>query len=263
MLRAVSTRTRFIAGLGILLALLLATRVVGASRTVPLAGPNSAGAGAPADSLHFPAPDRPISGIVAARWSDEDSRDSYREAATVISIARISRGMTVADIGAGDGYYVSRLSPAVGASGTVLGEDIIPQYLDLLRERVSSEKLANVRVVLGTPDDPKLAAASVDVALLIHMYHEITRPYELMWNLSVAMKPRGMVAILDMDRRTDSHGTPPALLKCELAALGYEQLNRRTLDDGAYVALFRAPAVPLAPSVVRENLTARPCPQGR
>jgi SAM-dependent methyltransferase len=217
----------------------------------------------PADTLHFPAPDRPISTIVAARWSDEDARDSYREAANVISLARIGGGMTVADIGAGDGYYVSRLSPAVGASGTVIGEDIIPQYLDLLRARVASEKLANVKVVLGTPDDPKLAAVSVDVAVLIHMYHEITRPFELLWNLSVAMKPRGTVAILDMDRRTDSHGTPPALLECELAALGFEQISRRALDDGAYVALFRSPAAPLAPAAVRDNLTSRPCAHAR
>jgi SAM-dependent methyltransferase len=248
----------------ILFALLAVALPLGLAACAPRIGDaRTADTRAPADTLHFPAPDRPISSIVAARWSDEDARDSYREAANVISLARIGRGMTVADIGAGDGYYVSRLSSVVGAAGTVIGEDIIPPYLDLLRARVTSEKLANVKVVLGTADDPRLAAATVDVALLIHMYHEITRPYELMWNLSVAMTPRGTVAILDMDRRTDSHGTPPALLKCELAALGFEQFSRRTLDDGAYVALFRSPAAPLAPVVVREQLTSRPCSQGR
>ena len=165
-----------------------------------------------ADTLRFPAPDRPVSRIVAPRWTGEDERDHFDEAARVIALAGVRPGMTVADIGAGDGYYVARLSPVVGATGRVLGEDIMPDYLDLLRRRVAHDGLRNVDVVLGSPDDPRLPPRAVDAALLIHMYHEITRPFDLLWHLSAAMKPGGTVAILDQDGPTDRHGTPPALL---------------------------------------------------
>ena len=211
------------------------------------------------DSLGFPAPDRPTSTIIAPRWTDEDERDRLDEAARVIALARVRPGMTVADIGAGDGYYVARLSPLVGPTGRVLGEDIMPEYLDLLRRRVARDGLGNVDVVQGTPDDPRLPPRSVDVALLIHMYHEITRPYELLWHLSAAMKPGGTVAILDQDGPTDRHGTPPALLTCELGALGFTAMSRTTLGDGAYVALFSAPNELVAPARVQTRLLERPC----
>ena len=216
-----------------------------------------------ADTLHFPAPDRPVSRIVAPRWTGEDERDHFNEAARVIDLAGVKPGMTVADIGAGDGYYVARLSPVVGGTGHVLGEDIMPDYVDLLRCRVARDGLRNVDVVLGAPDDPRLPSRTVDVALLIHMYHEITRPFELLWHLSAAMKPGGTVAILDQDGPTDRHGTPPALLTCELGALGFGAVRRTTLDDGTYVALFTAPAAPLAPAMVRARLAASPCEVGR
>ena len=215
------------------------------------------------DSLAFPAPDRPVSRIVAPRWTGEDERDHFGEAARVIALAGVRPGMTVADIGAGDGYYVARLSPVVGTTGRVVGEDIMPDYLALLRRRVANDGLRNVDVVLGAPDDPRLASRTVDVALLIHMYHEITRPFELLWHLSAAMKAGGTVAILDQDGPTDRHGTPPALLTCELGALGFVAGRRETLGDGMYVALFTAPAAPLAPSTVRERLAATPCTVAR
>ena len=218
---------------------------------------------ATSDTLKFPAPDRPVSGIVAPRWSREDVRDQYGEAAKVIALAGVTTGMTVADIGAGDGYYVARLSPIVGAAGRVIGEDITPEYVELLRARASKENLQNVQALLGAPSDPKLQARSIDVALMIHMYHEITRPYELLWNLSNAMKPAATLAILDQDGPTDRHGTPPALLVCELGVLGFEQIKSVTLDDGAYVALFNAPKSPVAPADVRKRLSGGACKQAR
>lgn len=216
----------------------------------------------PADTLNFPAPDRPVSRIVASRWTREDERDRLGEAARVIAFAGVRAGMTVADIGAGDGYYVVRLAPIVGMSGKVIGEDIMPDYLDVLRKRIETEALQNVQVVAGTPDDPMLAPQSVDVALMIHMYHEITRPFELLWNLSRALKPGATLGIVDLDGPTDRHGTPPALLRCELGVIGYEQTKRATLEDGAYVVLFRAPKQALPPAEVRKRLANGACKQG-
>lgn len=240
---------------------ILTLLLVGAVACAPPLDAQRATTAAAPDTLRFPAPDRPVSRIVAARWTGEDERDRYGEAARVISLAGVRAGMTVADIGAGDGYYVVRVSPVVGPKGTVIGEDIVPEYLGLLQRRLENEHLTNTQAVLGTPDDPRLPARSVDVALMIHMYHEISRPFELLWNLSRAMKPAGTLAILDQDGPTDQHGTPPALLRCELGVLGFEQVRRTTLDDGAYVALFTAPTEPVAPAAVRERLARGVCRQ--
>lgn len=218
---------------------------------------------APQDTLNFPKPDRPVSSIVAPRWVGEDQRDRMGEAARVISFAGVKAGMTVADIGAGDGYYVAHLSRTVGPSGKVFGEDIVPDYIAMLQERIVTDKLTNSVAVTGTPDDPKLSPRSVDVAFMIHMYHEITQPFQLLWNLSRAMKPGGTLVILDQNAPTDRHGTPPALLQCELQLLGYQQTNRTTLDDGAYVVLFSAPAQPVIPATVRQRLTDGACKQNR
>ena len=130
-------------------------------------------------------------------------------------------GMAVADIGAGAGYYAVRLSRRVGPGGRVVAQDVEPKYLEGLRRRVAREKLGNVALALGEPHDPRLPPRSVDLALLIHMYHEIAQPFGLLANLAPALRPGGRVAVLDVDGPIERHGTPRALLLCELAAAGY------------------------------------------
>ena len=215
--------------------------------------------GAPASA--FPSPMRPVADIVAPRWSDEDDRDDVGEFTRVVRLAKIGRGQRVADIGAGDGYYVTRLAPVVGATGEVFGQDIIPDYLDLLDRRVQREGLRNVRVVRGDPHDPRLPAASVDVAIMIHMYHEIEQPFALLWNLATAMRPGGRLVILDLDRPTFGHGTPPALLRCELKAVGYRPLSFTETAPSEYVAIFAAPdsAARPTPAAISTALGASPC----
>jgi len=197
---------------------------------------------AQAQSDTFPRPDRPVSSIVAPRWVDEDRRDALGEADRVMEFLRIGRGTRVADIGAGDGYYVARLAERVGSTGLVFGEDIEPRYLDLLRERVESGGWKNVRVIEGTPDNPSLLPGSVDVALMIHMYHEITEPFVLLHRLAPAFRAGGRLAVLDVDGPTDRHGTPTRLLACELGALGYVKQRQQTMADGAYLMIFSAPS---------------------
>ncbi len=209
----------------------------------------------------FPPPTRPIADIVAPRWSAEDDRDDVGEFARVAKLAGVRRGMRVADIGAGDGYYVSRLSPMVGATGRIFGNDIIIDYLRLLQTRVRREKLANVQVVLGDPHDPRLPAEVVDVALMIHMYHEIEQPFGLLWNLATSMKPRGTLVILDLERPTYGHGTPPALLRCELRAIGYRERSFTKTGAEEYVAIFEAPTIAdrPTPAAITARLSAQPC----
>jgi SAM-dependent methyltransferase len=187
----------------------------------------------------FPAAARPVASIVSARWSDEDSRDKAGESTGVMDRAGVKPGMTVADIGAGEGYYTIRLAARVGAKGRVLAQDIIPEVRDKLAERVEREKLEAVTVKLGTPDDPDLPANSFDRVFLVHMYHEIASPYAFLWNLRPAAKAGGRVVVVDADRPTNQHGTPPKLLRCEFAAVGYKLVDfYRMPSAGGYLAAF-------------------------
>lgn len=206
--------------------------------------------GIPAD--RFPKPLRPVAGIVSDQWSNEDTRERAGEAARVMQLLGIRPGMAAADIGAGSGYYTVRLSRQVGPAGRVYAEDIMPDYLAGLQRRVAAEGLSNVTLALGEAHDPRLPPASVDVALLVHMYHEIDQPFGLLVNLLPALRPGGRVAILDADRVTSRHGTPPALLECELRAVGFRQVAFHPLEGGAtYLAVFAPPSqVPAPASIV-------------
>ena len=189
----------------------------------------------------FPEPQRPVAPIVSSRYLNEDARDSVGEAETVMELAGIAPGMWVADVGAGEGYYTVRLAPLVGEEGRVLAQDIVPETLEALGTRVTRERLDNVAIKLGEPNDPKLPAASFDRVFLIHMYHEVTRPSEFLWNLRPSLKNEGSVVVVDADRPTDRHGTPPKMLMCEFAAVGY-RLTRfdRLPDSESYFAQFEA-----------------------
>jgi ubiquinone/menaquinone biosynthesis C-methylase UbiE len=189
----------------------------------------------------FPAPDRPVADIVSSRWSTEEARDRLREADRVMDRAAIAPGMTVADIGAGEGYYTIRLASRVGMKGRVLAQDIVPAVRDALARRVARERLDNVSVRLGGPADPKLPPASFDRVLMVHMYHEIAQPYEFLWRLRPSLKPDGRVIVVDANRPTNQHGTPPALLRCEFAAVGYQLEDQQNMPlAGGYLASFRA-----------------------
>ncbi len=217
--------------------------------------------GLPADS--FPPPSRRFSQIVAPRWSDEIARDAANEAEIVMDALQLKPGMRVADVGAGDGYYVLRMSQRVGATGRVYGEDIVPEYLEMLANRVNEGGLANVTVVRGDPHDPRLPLDSVDAAIMIHMYHEVSDPYALLWNLARSLKAGATVGILDTSFPTDQHGTPPWLLRCELGVVGFSPV--RSLGTGAneYLAIFRAPArdsLP-SPSAIRSRVAGGACQQ--
>ena len=179
------------------------------------------GLGAGDDARTFPKPDRPVSGLGSNSFSTEDARDERGEAESVMRLAEIAPGMRVADIGAGDGYYTVRLAEKVGAKGRVLAQDIDREALDRLGDRVVRERLDNVSIKLGAPDDPKLPENSFDRVFLVHMYHEVQEPYAFLWNMWPSLKEGGQVIVVDVDRPTDQHGIPPLLLSCELEATGY------------------------------------------
>jgi ubiquinone/menaquinone biosynthesis C-methylase UbiE len=161
----------------------------------------------------------------------------------------------VADIGAGDGYYTVRLARRLGPGATIYAEDVSGPYLAHLGERLAREEIGGVTLVHGTAADPRLPPKSIDLAILGHVYHEIEQPYEFIYRLHAALRPAGRVAIIDLDRPTLEHGIPPALLRCELTAVGYRRIDFVSLApaDG-YLAVFAPPKTLPRPEDIR------PCP---
>jgi ubiquinone/menaquinone biosynthesis C-methylase UbiE len=188
----------------------------------------------------FPQPDRAVPETSGTEFSTEAARDEAGEAQKLMDWAQIEPGTTVADIGAGEGYYTVRLSQRVGAKGRVLAQDINRGALDRLAERVARERLLdNVAIQEGGIDDPRLPSGSFDRIFMVHMYHEITEPYAFLWRMRPALAQGGQVIVVDRDRPIREHGIQPKLLFCEFAAVGYrltEFEERR--EVGAYFARF-------------------------
>lgn len=214
--------------------------------------------GAPAAA--FPNPDRPVAEIISPVWADERQRDGVDEVGQLARLLAIGPGMRVADLGAGSGYHTVRLSRIVGPTGRIYAEDVIQSYLAELGARVATERLENVTVVAGEAHDPCLQPASVDVAILVHMYHEISQPFAFLYNLVPALRSGARIGIVDLDRRTENHGTPPRLLRCELEAVGYRQTGFHRLKGGlGYLAIFEPPSLEARP----QPASVKPCSSGR
>jgi ubiquinone/menaquinone biosynthesis C-methylase UbiE len=205
-----------------------------------------------ATARDFPQAFRPVSQAGGNSFSTEVQRDSLNEAESVMDLARIAPGMTVADIGAGEGYYTVRLAERVGAKGRVLAQDIDREALVRLGTRVERERLDNVSIKPGEADDPRLPTSSFDRIFLVHMYHEVTEPYAFLWRLRPALRSGGKVIVVDLDRPTDQHGIPPTLLFCEFGAVGFRltQFVRKPGLQG-YFAEFESTGARPEPAAIR------------
>jgi SAM-dependent methyltransferase len=136
-------------------------------------------------------------------------RDLWQLPDQIMDTLGIAEGSLVADIGAGGGWFTIRLARRVGASGIVFAEDIQPQMLEATMRRVAREGLGNVRRVLGTAEDPRLPAGTLDAVLIVDTYHELDNPDAMLRNIAKSLKPQGRVGVVDFKR--DGLGPGPAL----------------------------------------------------
>ena len=133
----------------------------------------------------------------------------------------------MADIGAGSGYITERLAARVGPDGRVFANDLQPQMLELLARRLAARKITNVTLVQGTVDDPKLAPASVDLALMVDVYHELSQPQAILRRLREALKPGGRLVLLEYRKEDPTipirfeHKMSVAEARLELEAEGF------------------------------------------
>lgn len=200
----------------------------------------------------FPAPDRQIAKVVSTQFSSEDAREERNEAKVVIDLADIRAGMTVADLGAGEGYYTVRLAERVGEDGRVLAQDISREALQRLGQRVEKDRLENISIKLGGPDNPQLPDDSFDRIFMVHMYHEVTDPYAFLWNMWPALGTGGQVIVVETETPAGRHGLPHTLLFCEFEAVGYvlvEYIERP--DIKGYFARFQRGPARTAPEAIK------------
>jgi len=141
---------------------------------------------------------RPIAGIATnAAWMDRASREQEEAPAKAVALLDLHPGMVVADIGAGSGYMTLRIAPLVGPTGKVYAEDIQPALLQLAQARALAAHLSNVEVVLGSDTDVKLPDDSIDLALLVDVYHEFQHPREMLRSIRRSLKTGGRLVLIE------------------------------------------------------------------
>jgi len=138
-----------------------------------------------------------VMGWEGASWLERDEREQEERTDRLLPELHLAPGMTVADIGAGTGYITRRLARLVGPSGRVDAVDVQPQMVRMLAERARAEHLEQVRPVLGAIDDVRLEPASVDLAILVDVYHELERPFEVIESVVRALKPGGRLVFVE------------------------------------------------------------------
>jgi len=138
-----------------------------------------------------------VMGHQAAGWLERPEREKEEDPAKLVKALAVTPGMTVADLGAGSGFYTFRLAPLVGPTGKVLAVDIQKEMLDIIRDRAKKQNVANVEPVLGAEQDPKLPAGAVDLILMVDVYHEFSHPYEMTEKMTAALKPGGRLVFVE------------------------------------------------------------------
>lgn len=169
----------------------------------------------------------PVMGVGGAGWLERPEREDEEAPSKALDALDLKPGMVVADIGAGSGYYTSRMARRVGPAGRVYATDIQQGMIDLLDRRIRSEGLANVTTVLGGMDDPKLPPLAIDLAIMVDVYHELQQPQVFLQRLKESFKPGGRLVLLEFRKEDpkvpilEVHKMSVAEVKQEMEAEGF------------------------------------------
>lgn len=139
----------------------------------------------------------PVMGAAGAGWLERSERDREEAPENAINLMGVQPGMTVADVGAGTGYFTIRLAKRVGPSGKVYANDVQPEMLDKITARSQELHLTNIETVLGSEADPKLPAGKLDIVLLVDVYHEFSQPQRMIESIRASLKPDGRLILLE------------------------------------------------------------------
>jgi ubiquinone/menaquinone biosynthesis C-methylase UbiE len=186
-----------------------------------------------------------VMGVGGADWLVRSERETEEAPDAALDAIGIPRGATVADVGAGVGYFTWRLAERVGPSGKVYANDIQQAMLEKLRGNMEARHLTNVQTVLGAEDDPKLPAGAVDVILLVDVYHEFSEPQKMLQKMRQALKPDGRLVLLEYRKEDPSipirpeHKMSADEVRAELQPEGFRFEKNLTTLPRQHILIFR------------------------
>jgi ubiquinone/menaquinone biosynthesis C-methylase UbiE len=169
-----------------------------------------------------------VMGYQGADWLERSEREMEEEPEKALDAIGIAPGATVADVGAGSGYFTVRMAQRVGPTGRVFANDLQPQMLAMLKNRLDRERLQNVTLIQGTVDDPRLPPGALDLILMVDVYHEFSQPQIMLRRMRDALKPDGRLVLLEYRKEDPSvpirpeHKMSVAEAKLEVEAEGYK-----------------------------------------
>ncbi len=169
---------------------------------------------------------------------DSPGRDERLQINRVMDILGITPGKTVADIGAGSGWFTVRAARRVGEAGVVYAVDINPESIRYVGNRAQKEQLRNVKTILGKADDPLLPAGAVDSVLLLKTYHEVAEPVALLRNLRASLRPGARIGIIDRNGNGENHGVGRDVVLREATQAGYRLLEQYDFVKGDKMDYF-------------------------
>jgi ubiquinone/menaquinone biosynthesis C-methylase UbiE len=182
-----------------------------------------------------------------ADWLEREGRAETEKPELVLQAMELKPGLTVAEIGAGTGFFSRRIAKVVGPTGKVYAEDIQPQMLDLLKQRTAKEGVGNVITVLGTETDPKLPARAVDRVLLVDVYHEFQKPEPMLAAIRNCLAPGGTVTLVEYRLEGDTashinikHRMSVEQVLSEWTAAGFTLVRRSEELPSQHVFIFSA-----------------------
>ena len=138
-----------------------------------------------------------VMGHQGAEWLERPEREREEMPNRLVEMLKLKEGNVVADIGIGTGYIARRISPKIGEAGTIYGVEIQQEMLDILAKKMAEANITNIKGILGTITDPKLPPSSVDLAIMVDVYHEFSHPYEMIQNICRGLKTGGRVAFVE------------------------------------------------------------------
>lgn len=187
-----------------------------------------------------------VMGPGGIEWLDRAQRDTEEHPTQVLEALQLHRGDVVADLGAGSGYFTFRMAPLVGDTGKVFAVDVQDEMLQTLRQRAAAMKATNVQVIKGTETNPNLPADTIDLVLLVDVYHELAYPHEVMEAVRESLKPKGRVAFVEY-RKED-----PAVQIKEVHKMSVQQLEKE-MNAAGFTRVRTVETLPLQHIVLFEK----------
>lgn len=207
-----------------------------------------------AQTMHF----------LGAPWLTRESRDREEDCKTMLAALQIKPGDTVCDLGCGNGFYTLKLAELVGEKGQVYAVDIQREMLELLKDRAAGEKVTNIKPVLGTLVDPKLPADSVDLVLLVDVYHEFSHPEQMLASIRKSLKPTGRVALVEFRAEDPNvpikplHKMSKVQILKEFPANGYKLVEEFDKLPWQHLMFFERETAAQDPKNASESRAPRP-----